>query len=112
MYPFDANRGKALRFANETENPLKHFYCEGTIVTGYADDEVEGEQISDEVDYHFENSLLRTTVEEGERFEDIIWESPSDEIEGKDHFVKIDEENQDYDFHLNDNSPAKGKGCY
>ena len=112
FYPFDANRGKALRFANETENPLKHFYCEGTIVTGYADDEVEGEQISDEVDYHFENSLLRTTVEEGERFEDIIWESPSDEIEGKDHFVKIDEENQDYDFHLNDNSPAKGKGCY
>ena len=112
FYPFDANRGKALRFANETENQLKHFYCEGTIVTGYADDEVEGEQISDEVDYHFENSLLRTTVEEGERFEDIIWESPSDEIEGKDHFVKIDEENQDYDFHLNDNSPAKGKGCY
>lgn len=112
FYPFDANRGKALRFANETENPLKRFYCEGTIVTGYADDEVEGEQISDEVDYHFENSLLRTTVEEGERFEDIIWESPSDEIEGKDHFVKIDGENQDYDFHLNDNSPAKGKGCY
>ncbi len=112
FYPFDANRGKALRFANETENPLKHFYCEGTIVTGYADDEVEGEQISDEVDYHFENCLLRTIVEEGARFEDIIWESPTDEIEGKKQFVKIDEENLDYDFHLNEESTAKGKGCY
>ena len=112
FYPFDAKRGKALRFANETENPLKRFYCEGLIVTGYADDEVTGEAISDEVDYYFENCLLRTTAEEGYRFEAIIWESPSDEIEGKEHFIKIDEENLIYDFHLNDNSPAKGKGCY
>ena len=112
FYPFDANRGPALRFANETENPLKRFYCEGTIVTGYADDVVMGEGISDEVDYHFENCLLRTIAEEEHRFEDIIWESPSDEIGGKKHFVKVDEEKQDYDFHLNENSPAQGKGCY
>ena len=112
FYPFDAKRGKALRFASETENPLKRFYCEGLIVTGYADDEVTGEAISDEVDYYFENCLLRTTAEEGERFESIIRESSSDEIEGKEHFIKIDEENLIYDFHLNDNSPAKGKGCY
>ena len=112
FYPFGASRGKALRMANETDNPLKLFDCEGTIVTGYADDELEGEQISDEVDYHFENCLLRTIVEEGARFEDIIWESPTDEIEGKKQFVKIDEENLDYDFHLNEESTAKGKGCY
>ena len=112
FYPFDASRGKALRMANETENPLKHFDCEGTIVTGYADDELEGEQISDEVDYHFKNCLLRTIVEEEARFEDIIWESPTDEIEGKKQFMKIDEENLDYDFHLNEESTAKGKGCY
>jgi len=112
FYPFDANRGPALRFANETENPLKRFYCEGTIVTGYADDVVMGEGISDEVDYRFENCLLRTIAEEGHRFEAIIWESPSDEIGGKKHFVKVDEEKQDYDFHLNENSPAQGKGCY
>lgn len=112
FYPFDANRGPALRFTNETENPLKRFYCEGTIVTGYEDDVVMGEGISDEVDYHFENCLLRTIAEEGHRFEAIIWESPSDEIGGKKHFVKVDEEKQDYDFHLNENSPAQGKGCY
>ena len=45
-------------------------------------------------------------------FKDIIWESPTDEIEGKDQFVKIDEENLDYDFHLSEQSTAKGKGCY
>lgn len=112
FYPFDADRGPTLRFANETENPLKRFYCEGTIVTGYEDDVVMGEGISDEVDYRFENCLLRTIAEEGHRFEDIIWESPSDEIGGKKHFVKVDEEKQDYDFHLNENSPAQGKGCY
>lgn len=112
FYPFDANRGPALRFTNETENPLKRFYCEGTIVTGYADDVVMGEGISDEVDYRFENCLLRTIAEEGHRFEAIIWESPSDEIGGKKHFVKVDEEKLDYDFHLNENSPAQGKGCY
>lgn len=112
FYPFDADRGPALRFTNETENPLKRFYCEGTIVTGYADDVVMGEGISDEVDYRFENCLLRTIAEEGHRFEAIIWESPSDEIGGKKHFVKVDEEKQDYDFHLNENSPAQGKGCY
>jgi len=112
FYPFDADRGPALRFTNETENPLKRFYCEGTIVTGYEDDVVMGEGISDEVDYRFENCLLRTIAEEGHRFEAIIWESPSDEIGGKKHFVKVDEEKQDYDFHLNENSPAQGKGCY
>ena len=112
FYPFDADRGPALRFANETENPLKRFYCEGTIVTGYEDDVVMGEGISDEMDYRFENCLLRTIAEEGHRFEAIIWESPSDEIGGKKHFVKVDEEKQDYDFHLNENSPAQGKGCY
>jgi hypothetical protein len=45
-------------------------------------------------------------------FKDIIWEIPTDEIEGKDQFVKIDEENLDYDFHLSEQSTAKGKGCY
>lgn len=112
FYPFDADRGPALRFTNETESPLKRFYCEGTIVTGYEDDVVMGEGISDEVDYRFENCLLRTIAEEGHRFEAIIWENPSDEIGGKKHFVKVDEEKQDYDFHLNENSPAQGKGCY
>ena len=112
FYPFSAEQGKAIRLVNDQENPLKSFVCEGTIATGYEDDVVEGEQITAEVDYRFKNCLLRTEKEEGDHYEDIIWESPTDEIEGKDHFVKIDEEKQDYDFHLNEQSTAKGKGCY
>jgi len=112
FYPFSAERGAAIRLASEDEFPLKRFYCEGTIATGYEESVLKLEQIDEGMDYLFYNSLLRTPVIEGNHFEKIIWESPSDEIQGKDHFVKIDEENQDYDFHLNDQSPAQGLGCY
>ena len=112
FYPFEAERGAAMRLVNEDDCPLKHFVCVGTIATGYADDVVEGEQIGDELDYRFENCLLRTETIDNGHFKDIIWESPTDEIEGKDQFVKIDEENLEYDFHLSEESTAKGKGCY
>ena len=49
---------------------------------------------------------------ESEEFTDIIWESPKDEAGGKHHFVKIDEDNFIYDFHLVETSPAQGLGCY
>ena len=112
FYPFDAERGKAIRFVDEEDTPLKRFVCEGTIATGYADDVVEGELTTAEVDYSFNNCLLRMPAIDNSHFKDIIWESPTDEIEGKDQFVKIDEENLDYDFHLSEQSTAKGKGCY
>ena len=112
FYPFDAERGAAIRLVNTDESPLKYFVCEGTIATGYEDDELTGEQIGDELNYRFTNCLLRTEAVDNGHFEDIIWESPTDEIEGKDQFVKIDEENLEYDFHLSEQSTAKGKGCY
>ena len=112
FYPFEAERGAAMRLVNGDDCPLKHFVCVGTIATGYADDVVEGEQIGDELDYRFENCLLRTETIDNGHFKDIIWESPTDEIEGKDQFVMIDEEKLEYDFHLSEESTAKGKGCY
>ena len=112
FYPFDAARGKAIRFVNDQASPLKRFVCDGTIATGYEEDVVEGEQITEAVAFSFRNSLLRMPAETGSQFEDIIWESPTDEIEGTKQFVKIDEEKQDYDFHLSEQSTAKGKGCY
>ena len=112
FYPFSAMRGAAFRLASGDDFPLKSFFCEGTIATGYEENVLKREQISEESDYLFTNCLLRTSVIEGAHFKDIIWESPSDEIQGKDHFVKIDEDNLDYDFHLNEQSPAKGLGCY
>ena len=63
--------------------------------------------------YYFEKSLLRTpVVNDSILFKDVIWESPKDSIQGRQHFVLIDEKNYRYDFHLDSLSTAKGMGCY
>ena len=117
FYPYTAQRGDALYFTNRwglRSLPLT-ISCEGCIVTGYADDVLKGEDIADGTDffYHFNDCLLRTTeVKDSQDFIDIIWESPKDEAGGKKHFVKIDEDNFIYDFHLVEDSPAQGLGCY
>lgn len=117
FYPYSAQRGSALYFTNrwgQKSLPLK-LSCEGSIVTGYADDVLTGEDLGDGTDfqYHFNNCLLRTPeVKDSGDFIDILWESSKDETGGKKHFVKIDEDNFIYDFHLIETSPAQGLGCY
>lgn len=119
FYPFSADRGAAFRFTNfygENDFPL-YVNCAGSIMTGYADDVVMAEMRNEEpgsFDYEFNRCLLRTpeVEDEPEHFIDIIWETPKDSIEGKKHFVKIDEDNLIYDFHLDSLSTAKGLGCY
>ena len=121
FYPFSADRGAALRFANywgTYDIPLLHLSCVGSILTGYEDDVVMGEvrQESDVAfEYNFADCLLRTPkveTEDSVRFSGIIWETPNDSIQGKKHFVMIDEDNLMYDFHLDSLSTAQGKGCY
>ena len=122
FYPFSAARGVALRFTNyyeETDLPLVGLRCEGLIVTGYDEDVVMGD-VRDTTatiafEYQFENSLLRTPrvdTADSVRFAGIIWETSKDSIQGKKHFVNIDEENLIYDFHLDSLSTARGMGCY
>ena len=115
FFPFSADRGFALYFTNEPTS-LIDMICEGTIVTGYDKDVVKGHASNEKLsfDYHFKNCLLRTFTEDADstRFQQIIWETPEDSIQGKDHFVKIDEDNLEYDFHLDSLSTAKGLGCY
>ena len=64
--------------------------------------------------YDFRQCLMRTpaVTDDSLHFEQILWETPKDSIQGKQHFVKIDEGNLDYDFHLDSLSTAQGKGCY
>ena len=120
FYPFSADRGAALRFANyfgDYPYPLHAMQLTGCIVTGYADDVVMGEAFKGDsvtsFKYHFENSLLRTPlVEDSLSFVDIRWETPDDSIQGKQHFRQIDEKNLIYDFHLDSLSTAHGLGCY
>ena len=121
FYPFSAERGAALRFANSYDSypyPLLAMQMKGSIVTGYADDVVMGESLEGDsltaFNFHFENTLLRTPVIEGDsiRFVNVKWETPDDSIQGKQHFRLIDEKNLIYDFHLDSLSTAKGLGCY
>ena len=107
FYPFSADRGAALRFTN-TAQPLL-LLCTNTLVTGYADDVVMGETSDTTVvyDYRFANCILRTdSVTDAERFERIIWETPKDSVQGKQHFRVIDEDNLCYDFAIDSISPA------
>ena len=115
FYPFDGNRGAALLFTNTL--PLQELLCDSTIITGYASDVVMGIQADTThvFEYRFLHSLLRTPkVETADtvRFSNIIWELPTDSIQGIRHFRLIDEENFIYDFHLDSLSTAKGLGCY
>lgn len=120
FYPYSASRGAAIRFVNyqnEVDIPLLYLYCEGSIMTGYEDDVVMGDRRADSeavFDYNFANCLLRTPVitDDSLHFKNIIWESPKDSIQGKKHFVTVDEDNLIYDFHLDSLSTAKGLGCY
>lgn len=113
FYPFSANRGVALRFTNHADLVL---LCTNSIFTGYEDDEIMGEanDSTKAFQYLFYNCLMRTPEVEDDTvsFKQILWETPKDSIQGKKHFVKIDEENLDYDFHLDSLSTAQGMGCY
>ena len=130
FYPFNAERGASLRFANfygDYAYPLEVLNMTGSIVTGYADDVVMGQSLDDDTvtvfNYHFEDNLLRTPevildIVEGDTIRDTVnfvrihWETPKDSIQGKQHFRLVDEENLKYDFHLDSLSTVKGWGCY
>ena len=115
FYPFVGGRGAALRFANEM--PLYGLTCDSVIMTGYDEDVLMGTQADTTLAfaYEFRNSLLRTPqvlTEDSIYFTNIIWETPKDSVQGKQHFRLVDEENLKYDFHLDSISPAQGWGCY
>ena len=112
FYPFSANRGYALHFVNTKLKPMT-LSCSNTLVTGYADDVVMGEIADSTVvfDYHFADCLLRTPkVEDEKRIERVIFETPKDSVQGKQHFRTVDEENLYYDFTLDSISPAFQNG--
>ena len=114
FYPFTANRGAALRFTNTGYGML--LKCTNTLVTGYEADVVMGEETDTAgvFDYFFSNCILRTdSVDDKERFENIIWEKTTDSIQGKKHFVEIDEQLLRYNFCIDSLSPAMrlGIGC-
>lgn len=113
FYPFSADRGAALHFIGDGAMSLT---CNYSLLTGYADDVVMAERTDTTAmfSYHFSNCLLRTPAIKDDTlsFQHVLWETASDSIQGKQHFVHIDEENLYYDFHLDSLSIAHGLGCY
>lgn len=118
FYPFDSNRGMALRLANannDTTYPLYQFEVYNTLVTGYADDCIMGDFVKDITgDYYFENSILRTIIPDTidtTRYVNVQWENTNDTTQfGERHFRMVDINHQDYDFHLDSISPARNAG--
>ncbi|MBQ8046363.1 MAG: right-handed parallel beta-helix repeat-containing protein [Prevotella sp.] len=114
FYPFDANRGVALRFTS-TKYPLQNFNCSNTLVTGYADDQLMGE-LGDEEDtprYYFDHCIIRTprieTVD-SIYFNEVVYENTEDTTSmGRKHFAVFDTENLFYDFQLDSVSIAIDK---
>lgn len=120
FYPFSADRGAALRFTNfkgDYDYPLHLLECYNTLVTGYENNVIYGETRDKDSDvafgYYFAHSLLRTKQPDEESlnsgaYNNIIWETPKDTIQGKKHFACIDEDNLYYSFKLDSLSPARG----
>lgn len=117
FYPFDADRGAALRFTNfvgDYPYPLHLVECYNTLITGYEEDVIYGEMNDTTVAflYYFRNSILRTekpdtaTLASG-LYNDIIWEASTDSVQGKSHFATIDEDNLIYNFALDSTSTAR-----
>lgn len=124
FYPFDSNRGVALRYTNyidDTALPLSRMDCINTIVTGYGEDQIAGLDKGDgetDFNYRFISSLLRTpkpeddngTDEDGyaEKLVNVIFEDVQDAeaISGERNFRLVDINRQRYDFHLTSGSPA------
>ncbi|MDO4160214.1 MAG: right-handed parallel beta-helix repeat-containing protein [Prevotellaceae bacterium] len=116
FYPFDADRGAALRFTNlnnEISYPLLQMLCINSIVTGYADDVLMGEGLSEDADFNylFMNSLLRSVEpeEEDANLINIIWEDVADtDSTGEKNFKLVDIDNMIYNFRLDSISKAIG----
>lgn len=110
FYPFDSNRGAALRFSADNGRHLRMLDVRNSIITGYGDDVIMGEHVDTTLtfNYHFAYSLLRTPeVNDTIAFEKVIWEDTEDTIiSGTKNFMNIDIDFLRYDFHLDSVSKA------
>lgn len=108
FYPFDARRGRALSVHNS-----QHFAVLNSIITGYADDEMDVFTDSGSLDMLFDHCVLRTTrvtTADSTMFVNVLFENVTDTVSmGYKHFRKIDTDNLIYDFRLDSLSAAIGR---
>lgn len=115
FYPFDADRGVALR-ASSVNHKLLSFSCMNSIITGYAQDEMmmefDKETTDDERNFSFDHCLLRTPpveTKDSVKFQNVIYESLEvNANSGEKNFKLVDAEKQRYNFELSELSEAVG----
>lgn len=113
FYPFDSNRGAAIAFT--ARYPLLSLDVRNTIITGYADDQLMGTPGDTAIpfNYSFDHCVIRTpkvATADSIHFTNVLYEDVKDTVSmGLKHFVKIDSNNQYYDFRLSDKSAAIDK---
>lgn len=111
-------RDVALALHNTLEGepmPLYGATFRNCIIAGTKEDELMGYFANDEdaevpnvANYYFENSLINTVDTQDEFFVNIVYDNHEGTPFAKDHFLKIDNEAFDYDFHLLEGSTARG----
>lgn len=106
--------GEALYFSNKLGEhfyPLTNLEVKNCIITGLGDEVGVGKNDSVAFNYHFYNSVLRTDSTKVENRENIIWEDLKDTTCGSEkNFVMVDNQHQQFDFHLDSLSKANGTG--
>ena len=107
-------KGEALYFSNKLGEhfyPLTNLEVKNCIITGLGDEVGVGKNDSVAFNYHFYNSVLRTDTTKVENRENIIWEDLKDTTCGSEkNFVMVDNQHQQFDFHLDSLSKANGAG--
>lgn len=113
FYPFDSNRGVALRFT--ATHPLTNLSVSNSLITGYADNMLSADSGKEGTvfNYLISNSILRQSkIEKAEEahFKDVVFEDVKDTKQGGDkHFARIDTDSLRYDFRLKATSLAVDK---
>lgn len=117
FYPFEGQRGVALRYTNADEDvrlPLIAAHFTNCIITGWSSDEIMGERSErypdDAFGYRFDHCLLGTpAIENDEAVTDCLWDDDYQETKREKNFTpSFDAERLIYLFYLSPKSPACG----
>lgn len=113
--PFTATRGNALSFHNNIGSdlyPLERLDFYNCIITGYASDEIFGNNNeSASFNYGFYNCLLNTPeITDDANVLNNVWDTNSNEVYRDGNFRMLNRTNLYYDFRLVEASPARGIG--
>ena len=107
FYPFTANTGKALYIASSPKGEeyglLRKAHFINTIITGYGQDVITGENIDADINYLFHHCFLNTPQDNSEQFVACIFDQDKksgedDKLVRQDNFILFDTKNYIYDF--------------